>query len=289
MKTEEYILITGVSGFIGGALLNHLAPGQKVLGLTRKRWRKEVPGSARVVQGDFASFEDLRQLDKYAISGLVHLAAATGGCSEEEGLAVNVQGTRRLLRYLLDKGCRKFVLASSIAAVGCLHGEFVPQEVPIPDTHPCLARDAYGFSKAMMEEVTRYLHRTQPDTAFTNLRLGVVVDDADWKPLHITANTHLDAPFAELARVRLSDVLTAITTVIRLPHRPGARTYNLVGPDATCDDTVPDVLRTFYRERAGEMDLSFYQQTGREYAAVYAMDNIKTELNFVPQQTTRGV
>ena len=287
MNHQQHVLVTGVSGFIGGALLSHLAPRHQVIGLTRRRWREELPDNARVLQGDFASFEDLRALDEFSIGGLIHLAAATGNGTEEECISVNIAGTRRLLRYLLSRGCRKFVLASSIAAAGCLQADFCPRQIPVPDDYPFEGRDAYGFSKYAMEEMTRYLQRVQPDADFINLRLGVVVDDTKWQPLHLTKSTPLDAPFAELVRVLLSDVLAAITLAMESEHEPGARVYNVVGPDATCDDPVVEVLQAFYKERADEMDFSFYRQPRCEYSPLYAMEKIKEELGFTPQKSTR--
>src|SRR3954469_25176779 len=111
----ECTLITGASGFIGGALARSLAK-QNIVCLSRKPLGFDVP----TVSGEFHSPEVLAKLDAYRITRVVHLAAATGGCSLEDGLGVNVQGTGRMLRHLIDRGCRRFVLASSIAAVGCL-------------------------------------------------------------------------------------------------------------------------------------------------------------------------
>ena len=156
---------------------------------------QEAAGQRLFVRGEFHSFEDLRQLDGFAIECVVHLAAATGGSTEEDALNTNVVGSRRLLRYALDRGCRKFVMASSIAAVGCLDANFVPLAVPIPDDHPCLATDAYGLSKALMEEITRYFQRVVPDSDFINLRLSVVDDPAASPPLYSVDNVP-HAPFA---------------------------------------------------------------------------------------------
>ena len=85
-----------------------------VLCLSRKNPGLDLPW----IQGDFGSYEDLRQLDDNAIDAVIHLAAVTGGCRERDGLLVNVEGSRCLMRYLIDSGCRKFIMASSIAAVG---------------------------------------------------------------------------------------------------------------------------------------------------------------------------
>jgi nucleoside-diphosphate-sugar epimerase len=110
-------------------------------------------GGATVVQGDFTSSEDLRGLDEFRLDAVVHLAAETGGCSEAAGLFVNVDGTRQLLRYLIGRGCERFVIASSITAVGCLDPAYFPTCLPIGDDEPCRATEAYGLSKWLMEEV----------------------------------------------------------------------------------------------------------------------------------------
>ena len=146
------ILVTGASGFIGQRLVKRLSANNSVVCLSRAKLAAE----AVVVKGAFDRFEDLRKLDEFSFDAAVHLAAVTGGCSEEDGLSVNVLGTRRLYRYLLDRGCRQFITASSIAAVGSLHEDFYPLELPMPDQHPCLALDAYGFSKSLVEELSLY-------------------------------------------------------------------------------------------------------------------------------------
>lgn len=239
------------------------------------------------VRGAFDRFEDLRRLDDHEIDAVVHLAAVTGGCSEEEGLATNVLGTRRLYRYLLDRGCRRFVTASSIAAVGSLSREFAPLSLPIGDDHPCLAVDAYGYSKAQVEELTRYFARVHPDADFVNLRFGSVVDD-DWTPPAIEPGTALSIPFAQLARVLVSDVVAAIAAVLNAPPKPGVRVCNVVGPDAGCAASTLDMLRGGLGGRCGGCDLSYYEQPGHADKPLYAMERLLDEFGFAPRRSTKG-
>ncbi len=154
------ILITGASGFIGNALAKSLADKHDIICMSRKNPQLK---NSRWVKGDFSSFEDLRQIDNDDIDAVVHLAAVTGSGSERECLQVNVLGTRNLMRYLIDKGCKKFVMASSIAAVGLQDINFRPVQVPIPDEHPCLDSYGYGFSKYLMEEITKFYSRQNAD------------------------------------------------------------------------------------------------------------------------------
>src|SRR6187549_1971394 len=102
----QTIRITGASGFIGSHLVRRLVNEHTVICLQRRRVTGE--GRSFVVRGEFHSFEDLRKLDGYSFDIVVHLAAVVGGCSEEDGLEINVAGTRRLMRYLIDRGTRRF-------------------------------------------------------------------------------------------------------------------------------------------------------------------------------------
>jgi UDP-glucose 4-epimerase len=283
------ILITGVSGFIGARLAQDLAATHRVIGLSRKQ-PKDALGS-RFVRGSFDSFEDLRQLDSERIDAAVHLAAVTGGCSEEDGLAVNVQGTRRLLRYLVDRGTRKFVLASSIAAVGCLTGDeprFTPLHLPMRPDHPNVGRDAYGLSKAMMEEVAQFFARSYPDAGIMNLRFGAVHDEATFAPTPIDLKQFPAWAFVLLGRVALSDVIAGVKASLTALDQgtKGFRGYNLVGPDNGLDVPVADAIRTIFGERAQSLDLSHYEKPGHEHAPLWSMDDIKRDLGFVPRIPT---
>jgi nucleoside-diphosphate-sugar epimerase len=281
------ILITGASGYIGTKLAEKLTSGQKdtykVICLSRRPPKTAAP----YLLGNFDSFEDLRQLDAFEIKTVVHLAAETGGCSEEDGLAVNVLGTRRLYRYLYDRGCRKFITASSIAATGCLNPAFIPLELPIPDEHPCLAKDAYGLSKALVEQLTHYFHRKHTDTDFINYRLGAVVDDELWNPKLITASSTPRIPFTKLSSVFVSDVLDALVTAIEAPQQLGVRTCNVVGADACCDEPVAELLANKLGIEEGATLLSHYRKPGNEYAAIFDMSRIKAEFGFEPKRSMR--
>lgn len=285
---EGAVLVTGASGFIGVALTRELVDTRKVVAMSRSRPVRGWSPGVSFVAGAFHSEKDLANLEEHRIGCLVHLGAVTGGCSEEDGLDVNVLGTRRLLRYLLDRGCRRFVLASSVAATGSLHHDFVPARMPIPDDHPYLARDAYGLSKAMVEDLTRYFGRLYPDAAFVNLRLGAVVDDETWRPEPIKVGTPMRFPFVELARVMLSDAVRALASVVDGPPSVGVRTYNVVGPDATCEDPVPEVVRALLGDKAEGLDMSAYERPGHARDPLYAMEKIERELGFVPRQRTSG-
>ena len=269
------ILITGASGFIGSALARSMAADHDVVCLSRRRQPEDV--DAAFVRGKFHAFEDLQKLDPYEFDVLVHLAAVTGGCLESDCVRVNVEGTRCLMRYLIDRGCHKFVMASSIAAVGFQSTKFRPLQLPIPDEHPCLDRDGYGLSKYLMEEVTKYYQRQNEDVDVINLRLSSVLpDDRMPEPRRVGPLTQW--ALGGITLMPRSDAVRAFTLAAEAPHKPGVRIMNTTGPKAWVADPVADVLRNWWGD---DVDVSYYEQPGREYDSVYDVSRIKAELGFV--------
>ncbi|MFA9478855.1 NAD-dependent epimerase/dehydratase family protein [Phycisphaerales bacterium AB-hyl4] len=238
--------------------------------------RRGVDLDVASVQGDFARFEDLRQLDRYEIEAVVHLGAVTGGCSEHDAMAVNVEGTRCLMRYLIDWGCRRFVFASSIAVVGLQSADFRPRSFPIADEHPCDDRDGYGFSKYLMEEVSRYHHRQNPQIDVTNLRLAAIRPDDVPPP---TEHGGPPGPWAltKLARMSLRDAVDAFKAALTAAEQPGVRVMNASAETAWADRPTAEVLRAWY---GPDVDLSYYEQPGNERRGVFDVRRIRETLGF---------
>ena len=277
----QAILVTGASGFIGRALAPALGARHGVVCMSRRDPGLDLP----FVQGEFQSFEDLRQLDRYEIEAAVHLGAVTGGCSERDGILVNVEGTRCLMRYLMDRGCRKFVMASSIAAVGMQSVRFRPLQLPVPDEHPCVDRDGYGVSKYLMEEVTRYYQRQRDEIDVINLRLSSVCPDEKPSPLVGVGPLHQWA-LGGLTVMCLSDAVRAFTLAVEAAYVPGVRTMNASGPKAWARDPVAEILRGWYED---EVDVSHFERPGREYDSVYDPSRIAAELGFAARHVPAEV
>ncbi len=268
------ILITGASGFIGRAQAVAMSRNHTVLCMSRKRPAVDLPW----IRGEFGSFEDLRQLDRYAIDVVIHLGAVTGGCAEHDGILVNVEGSRCLMRYLIDRGCRKFVMASSIAAVGFQSTRFRPLQLPIPDEHPCLDHDGYGLSKYLMEEVTRYYQRQNEALDVINLRLSSVCsDDASRQPGEVR-------PLGEWALggitvMTLRDAVRAFALAAESPYRPGLRILNATGPKAWAAAPTAEILRQWW----SDVDVSHYEQPEHAFDSAFDVNRIRAELGFVAE------
>jgi len=266
------ILVTGASGFIGKALATALAPRHDVVCMSRSRPKVDLPW----IRGDFASFEDLRQLATQHIDAVVHLAAVTGGCLERDGVLVNAEGTRCLMRYLIDQGCTKFVMASSIALVGAQSVAFRPLQLPIADDHPCLDRDGYGFSKHLMEQITHYYFRQNPQLDIINLRLAAIVPDENY-PAPQGLRSLGEWAACSVTLMRLADAVRAFTLAVESPHRPGVRTMNAVCNRIWASVPTADLLRHWW---GNEVDLSYYELAEHRYGPVFDAGRIGGELGF---------
>ncbi len=270
------ILVTGASGFIGKALAASLAADHDVVCISRSNPRLDVP----TILGNFGAFEDLRRLDSYQFDVVVHLAAVTGGCLERDGILVNVEGTRCLMRYLMDRGCRKFVMASSIAAVGFQNVKFRPLCVPIPDEHPCLDRDGYGLSKFLMEEITKYYQRQDDALDVINLRLSTVAPDDRMPPPRKVGPLGQWA-LGSITMMALSDAVRAFSLAAEAPYQPGVRIMNATGPKAWVADPVADLLRAWWGD---DVDVSHFEQPGHGYDSVFDVRRIEEGLGFVAER-----
>jgi nucleoside-diphosphate-sugar epimerase len=278
------MMITGTSGLIGKALAENMRKDHEVFCLSRQETTVE---GVTTIQGDFTDPKVLRQLDRFDADVVIHLAAVTGGCSEEDGLRVNVGGTHGLLRYWIDRGCTKFVLASSIATVGFQSVEFRPLRLPMPDDHPCLDRDGYGLSKSLMEEVTKYLWRQNEGVDFIDIRLASIAPD-DKPPTPRKVGPVGQWALGSIAIMFLSDAVRCFRMAAEAPHRAGVRIMNAVGAQACVEDTVPELLRGWWGADVDGMDLSHYERAGHERDPVYDISRIEREIGFVPLRSVLG-
>lgn len=229
------------------------------------------------IRGDFSSFEDLRQLDGLGIDVAVHLGAVTGGATERDCILVNMEGTRCLMRYLIDQGCTKFVNASSIAAIGFQNPAFRPQQVPIPDEHPCFDRHGYGLSKYLMEEVTRYIQLQNQEIDVINLRLSSVCADVNPAPLRQPGPVGQWA-LGGITMMVLSDAVRAFSMAATADFKAGVRIMNTSGPKAWVAAPVAEILRSWWGD---DVDISYFEAADHKYDAVFDVNSIRQELGFV--------
>lgn len=141
-------LVTGATGFVGGALLNEL-----------KRRKADAVGVGRTIRSgiDFGVGEvDAHTEWRRALCGVDCVVHAAGRAhilrdAEEDPLAafrrVNVEGTRRLAIQAVESRVRRLVFISSIGVNGIStdgRGPFTHEDLPAPS-------EPYGQSKLQAE------------------------------------------------------------------------------------------------------------------------------------------
>jgi len=123
------ILVTGATGFVGRALVPHLAARWPVRAMARVPER--APDSWDVVQGDLLDPDSLARACA-GIDCVVHLAAVADSSDERLNHRVNVDGTAALGQACVEAGVGRVINFSSTCAGRDL-------------------RDAYGESKRLAE------------------------------------------------------------------------------------------------------------------------------------------
>ena len=153
-------LVTGVSGFVGGHLAEHLvAEGDLVVGLSASgRWPPEL---AHLGRSCGSSAFDLVEQDEAELAELVrrkqpeviyHLAAQSnpqGSLSDPRGTwALNLGGSLNLLEAVKSSGQKpRVILVSS----GVCYGNPAPEFIPVNENCPLRPNNPYAASKAAVD------------------------------------------------------------------------------------------------------------------------------------------
>ena len=115
------ICLTGASGFLGYHLsafltdngYNLVAPVRKE-SVQKQKVRDLKNRGVIIVEGDFFEQETLKDIFKFDIDIVIHLAAIRGetDCSDDEYMTVNVAGTKTLLEESKKNNVTKFIYCS---------------------------------------------------------------------------------------------------------------------------------------------------------------------------------
>lgn len=149
------ILITGASGFIGSFIVEEaLRRGMTVWAAMRKTSSRKYLTDPRInfIELDLNSQTRLvERLTGFAFDVVVHAAGATKCLHKEDFFRVNTDGTRNLVRALmqLQMPLKRFVYVSSLSVYGPVrenrpYAEIMEGDTPHPNT-------AYGQSKLESE------------------------------------------------------------------------------------------------------------------------------------------
>lgn len=162
--TGKTVLVTGATGFLGGALVKYLiAEGAQVKALVRRPNRdrdiKDLPNLTQVT-GDITHPQTLDRAVK-GCDVVFHVAVSYGNLAEQT--QVNVDGTRNIAEACARVGVSRLVHISSLAAYGYGVRGIITEETPLsPSNEP------YSITKTRAEEAL------QSVSASTGLSFAIV-------------------------------------------------------------------------------------------------------------------
>jgi nucleoside-diphosphate-sugar epimerase len=289
---DTHVLLTGGSGFVGGALAARLAAaGARVRALVRRRGDHpglESPNIAQM-EGDFVDPATARE----ACAGIeiVLHCAATIGADYADAERVNVGGTAGLAAAAREAGCRRFLHISTISvydweAPGADGSEDAPLKVlgksyafsPAASPH-------YGLSKAEGERALRAeMERGLPATIF---RLGAVLGvhpTSSWAavvPERIRKGevTLYNGGTDPLPWTHADNVGHAIELALQQPKSIG-RAYNGVDGHITMGRYVEDVRSWF--PGAPPAPVQPRDPSSAPFVGRSAHDRLPAELGYAP-------
>jgi UDP-glucose 4-epimerase len=302
------VLITGAEGYLGRLVVEALAQQPAdIATIIASDIRPPASPLPNVIYltADLRSEELTRALSEHQVDTLVHLAAiVTPGPRDdrEASHAVEVRGTRSLLRACLAAGVERFVYTSSGAAYGYYADN--PDWLCEDDQIRGNPEFAYSDHKRQVEEMLARWRERHPELRQLIFRPGII--------LGATANNQITALFEKPMILGVSgsqspfvfiwdkDVVGAIVKGVR---EGGEGIYNLAGDGVL---TMPEIAQRLGKRYVAvpawllrgalwvlsKLGLTQYgpEQVGfLQYRPVLANRRLKDEFGYIPQKTTREV
>ncbi len=149
------ILVTGTSGRIGAAIAKRASTEHDVLGL-------DIVAGPRTTH--VGSINDSALVDRLVagVDGVIHTAGLhaphVGAKTDQEFVAINVGGTKRLLNAALKHGVPRFVYTSSTSVYGAAMVA-ADRAVWVTEDLLPIARDIYDETKLAAEQTCREASR----------------------------------------------------------------------------------------------------------------------------------
>lgn len=154
------IIVAGGAGYIGSHTVKELIREgfQVIIFDNFSTGKKELVISGEVVEGDLMDKESIRKaFQSKNIGAVLHFASliqvGESYINPQKYYTQNLISSLNLLEIMLETGVKNFIFSSSAAVYG------VPQELPIPESHPLNPINPYGQTKLFFEKILQDYER----------------------------------------------------------------------------------------------------------------------------------
>ncbi|MCK0113882.1 SDR family oxidoreductase [Ornithinimicrobium sp. F0845] len=298
------VLVTGGSGFLGSSVVPGLvADGHRVVSTDLRMPSAPVAGATHVLMDvtDEAAVDQV--VGEHRPEVVVHLASIVTpgpGTTRTQEYAVDVLGTRHVLRACLDHGVRRVVVSSS----GAAYGYHADNPEWLTEEHQVRGNTAFAYSdhKRQVEELLAALRDSAPQLEQVVLRIGTILGERvdnqitalwDWPRLLKIRGS--ESPFVFIWD---TDVVAIIRRAV---DSPVTGPVNVAGDGVVTVDeiaaalgkrtvTVPEPVLRAALAVAKRLRATPYgpEQTDfLRYRPVLDNTRLKTEFGYVPRLTSR--
>lgn len=261
-EAKEVIIVTGSSGTIGSAFINHVGENFLEMGFDRAGPPFPPPNTDQPIDCDVTSdesvahaMEAVKRQGHTRIASVVHLAAYYDFSGEPSPLyeKVTIEGTRRLLRALRDFEVEQFVFSSTMLVhAPCKPGERISERSPVEPSWD------YPNSKIRTEQL---IEAERGDIPVVLLRIAGIYDDRCHSiPLShqikrirekaITSRVFPGDLSAGQAYLHLEDMVEALEIIVRRRRELPAVTTLLLGEEEVMgyDELQREIARLLHGE-----------------------------------------
>ena len=275
------IVVTGAGGKVGRFVLAALAGKHEVYAVD------QVPpgrSDVRFLRADVTRLDECQ----WALEGaevVIHLAAVPNPLTDPPArvMHVNVMGTYNILEAAARAGVRRVVTASTDSALGFVfrRRDFLPEYLPIDESHPLQPQDPYGLSKTLDEEICRaYTRGYGLETVCVRICRVIF-------PEEVELNRRLLADPTLLAKglwvyIDARDAAQAFRLAAEAPALTHEAVF-AVAPDSYARDSTAALLGQHYPALSG------WSERMPAHAALITGAKAAQLLGFVPRYTWRDV
>jgi UDP-glucose-4-epimerase GalE len=164
------VLVAGGAGYIGSHTVKALLQeGFEVVVFDNfSSGRKELLVGGEVISADLEDKEAIQRVFRSReIKAVLHFASliqvGESYLHPQKYYTHNLSTSLNLLEVMLEAGVKKFIFSSSAAVYG------IPQQIPIPESHPLIPFNPYGQTKLFVERILQDYGKAY-DLKFISLR-----------------------------------------------------------------------------------------------------------------------